>query len=55
MGKHFNIPPAWPLNDGEKMRVNHVFVGDEAFGLSKHIMRPFAGKCFINKAKNIQL
>lgn len=45
-----NIPTACPIVD-KGCNVNYVFVGDEAFGLSKHVMRPFAGSSLTIKQR----
>lgn len=36
-----NLPLACPLMPGKNINVPYVFVGDEAFALSYHVMRPF--------------
>lgn len=40
----FNIPEPKPISNLDKTRLPYVFVADDAFGLSKHIMRPYVGK-----------
>nr|CAI5840916.1 unnamed protein product [Callosobruchus analis] len=42
LGNSFNIPPDKSL-PGTTIIVPHVIVGDEAFPLSKHLLRPFPG------------
>nr|XP_032510778.1 uncharacterized protein LOC116765451 [Danaus plexippus plexippus]XP_032510779.1 uncharacterized protein LOC116765451 [Danaus plexippus plexippus]XP_032510781.1 uncharacterized protein LOC116765452 [Danaus plexippus plexippus]XP_032510782.1 uncharacterized protein LOC116765452 [Danaus plexippus plexippus] len=37
-----NLPPDSPLSDGQ-CNMPHVFLGDGAFALSKHVMIPFPG------------
>ncbi len=39
-----NIPQSRPLPDGTSKLIPFTIVGDEAFSLSNHIMRPYAGK-----------
>lgn len=39
-----NIPKAQPLPGTESPRMPYTFVGDEAFSLSQHVMRPYSGK-----------
>ncbi|GFU25908.1 protein ALP1-like [Trichonephila clavipes] len=46
----FNIPPACSIVEGGP-NIEYVFVADEAFGLSKHMMRPFAGNSLTTKQK----
>ena len=40
--KTLNIPS--PRQVGNRQPLNYTFVGDEAFGLSENMMRPYAGK-----------
>lgn len=40
--KSINIPPERPV--GNRQALNYSFVGDEAFGLSEHMLRPYAGR-----------
>jgi hypothetical protein len=37
------IPTSCPLNESDSEHFPFVLVGDEAFGLSEHLMRPYAG------------
>jgi hypothetical protein len=39
-----DIPDPEPLPETLEPKVPYVFVGDEAFGLSQRMMRPYAGK-----------
>jgi hypothetical protein len=39
-----NIPESVPLEGTTSPSIPYVFVADEAFGLSKHVMRPYGGK-----------
>lgn len=43
-----NIPESCPILNTD-INADYVFVGDEAFGLSQHVLRPFGGR---NLAKN---
>lgn len=45
--KSFNIPPDKSL-PGTNIIVPHVIVGDEAFPLNKHVLRPFPGSQITN-------
>lgn len=38
-----HIPPPKPISSTSNS-INYSFVGDEAFGLSEHMLRPFSGK-----------
>lgn len=38
-----NIPPPVPLHPSRNNRIPHVLVGDEAFQLTQHLLRPFGG------------
>lgn len=38
------IPPPAPLPNAEDIITPYAFVGDEAFGLSEHVLRPYGGK-----------
>lgn len=40
---NLNIPDDKPL-PGSRIVLPHVFIGDEAFGLSNNLMRPYGGK-----------
>lgn len=40
---NLNLPQDKPLPGSSTTTMPHVFIGDEAFGLSKHLMRPFGG------------
>ncbi|CAH1968721.1 unnamed protein product [Acanthoscelides obtectus] len=42
--KSLNIPGPKPVSEIRTTRLPHVIVGDEAFSLSEHIMRPYCGK-----------
>jgi hypothetical protein len=46
-----NIPEGRPLLQGAVTITPFVIVGDEGFGLSKFILRPYGGKFFINTKK----
>lgn len=46
-----NLPPSKPL-PGMNKNVPHVFLGDEAFSLSQHVLRPYSGK-FLSYKKRI--
>lgn len=39
-----NIPTSQPLPGTENLSLPYIFVGDEAFSISQHIMRPYSGK-----------
>lgn len=39
-----NIPASQPLPGTENLSLPYIFVGDEAFSISQHIMRPYRGK-----------
>jgi len=43
-----NIPEACPIQN-TNIIANYVFVGDEAFGLSKHMLRPYGGRNLTSK------
>ncbi|XP_046666396.1 uncharacterized protein LOC124358148 [Homalodisca vitripennis] len=40
-GEYFTPPENWPASDIKPL---HVIVGDEAFRLDKHVMKPFTQK-----------
>jgi hypothetical protein len=46
------IPTSCPLNESDSEHFPFVLVGDEAFGLSEHLMRPYAGHN-LNEKKRI--
>lgn len=46
-----NIPKAQPLPSTESPRMPYTFVGDEAFSLSQHLMRPYSGKVLSDEKK----
>jgi len=48
-----NIPESCPITN-TNTTVNYVFVGDEAFGLSEHVLRPYGGRNLCKK-KNAYL
>lgn len=39
-----NVPEKFPISISRQEPMPFVLVGDEAFGLSEHIMRPYAGR-----------
>lgn len=45
-----NIPKACPITN-TNIVANYVFVGDEAFGLSEHVLRPYGGRNLTNKKR----
>lgn len=47
-----NIPTGTARLPGSDKKVSYYFVGDEAFQMSTHIMRPYPGK-FLNEQKRI--
>lgn len=47
--KSLNIPPAKPLPNFKNTPVPYVVVADEAFGISEHILRPYARKNLENR------
>ena len=52
MDGSMGIPPPKPISsNGDPLPF--VFVGDEAFGLSKHMLRPYASRNLIEKKKKI--
>lgn len=57
MSNSLNIPNSEPLPNTTRPKMPYVFVGDDAFGLSQHIMRPFRRKLLtkIKKVFNYQL
>lgn len=52
MNNSLNIPKNEPLPNTTGPNMPYVFVGDEAFGFSQHVMRPYKGK-FLTKTKKI--
>lgn len=42
--KELNIPENSSFPEGEELKLPFVIVGDEAFGLSQNLMRPYGGK-----------
>lgn len=57
-----NIPPPTPLpklHDNQPTNIPateampYVIVGDEAFGLSRHVMRPYARAITLTKEKKV--
>ncbi|CAH1956414.1 unnamed protein product [Acanthoscelides obtectus] len=38
-----SIPPPVPLHSSQNNRMPHVILGDEAFQLTEHLLRPFGG------------
>lgn len=44
MENTMNLPDAKPIFSNNTTCLPHVTVGDEAFGIMKHIMRPYSGK-----------
>lgn len=53
----FNIPEPRPISNVDTTGLPFVFVGDDAFGLSKHVMRPYVGKqlCHTKRVFNYRL
>jgi hypothetical protein len=49
------IPTSCPLNESDSEHFPFVLVGDEAFGLSEHLMPPYAGHNLNEKKTDIQL
>lgn len=52
VNNELNLPVGAPLSESTKDPMPYVFVGDEAFGLSNHLMRPYGGK-HLNTNKRI--
>ena len=49
-GNEFNIPDHRYLTEDSRNILPHVFIGNEAFGLSTHIIRPYWGNnLFVQK------
>lgn len=46
-----NIPTSQPLPGTENLILPYIFVGDEAFSISQHIMRPYSGKIFVEEKR----
>ena len=46
-----HIPNPKPLSDVSLTPLPYVFVGDDAFGISEHIMRPYSGKSLTHTKK----
>lgn len=42
--KTLDIPDPKPISQTDTTPLPHVIVGDEAFGLSENVMRPYCGK-----------
>ncbi|CAH1978729.1 unnamed protein product [Acanthoscelides obtectus] len=51
MENKLHIPPPCPLEATGKDTFPYVFVGDEAFGLSENLMRPYAGHNLTEKKR----
>ncbi|XP_071534104.1 uncharacterized protein [Panulirus ornatus] len=51
MENTMNLPDAKPIFSNNTTCLPHVIVGDEAFGIMKHIMRPYSGKHLTYKKK----
>ncbi|KAJ8872581.1 hypothetical protein PR048_026187 [Dryococelus australis] len=47
-----NIPQSKPLHGTTRPQIPFAFVGEEAFGLHKHMVRPFSGR-FLSHTKRI--
>lgn len=47
-----NVPAAQPLSGTIRPAMPYVFLGDEAFSLSQHVLRPYSGK-FLTYKKRI--
>jgi hypothetical protein len=52
MNESIQLPSAAPLPGTQNRNLPYVFVGDDAFGLSRHILRPYTGK-ILSKTKRI--
>lgn len=50
--KELNIPENTSFPEGEESKLPFVIVGDEAFGLSQNVMRPF-GEKHLSTQKNV--
>ena len=48
-------PPKQPPNDTEETHVPHILLGDDAFPLGCHLMRPFARNALTNERCILQL
>nr|CAI5818962.1 unnamed protein product [Callosobruchus analis] len=46
-----HLPKEKPLPGTEMPNIPLMFIGDEAFSLSKHVMRPFSGKLLSEKKR----
>ena len=51
MERSLHIPNPKPLSDVSLTPLPYVFVGDDAFGISEHIMRPYSGKSLTHAKK----
>lgn len=52
MNKTLNLPDSKPLpNFGNNTPVPHVFVDDEAFAMSHHVIRPYSRQNLDNKKR----
>lgn len=49
--KELNIPENSSLPESNEAKLPFVIVGDEAFGLSQNVMRPYGGNCLSMKKK----
>ncbi|RVE49444.1 hypothetical protein evm_005875 [Chilo suppressalis] len=49
--KTLDIPDPKPISQTDITPLPHVIVGDEAFSLSEHIMRPYCGKSLTTKKR----
>lgn len=47
----FNIPAPKPITDLDKTSLPYIFVGDDAFGLTKNVMCPYVGKQLSHEKK----
>lgn len=54
IGKELNIPENSSFSEGEESILPFVIVGDEAFGLSQNVIRPYGGK-HLSIQKSVQL
>jgi hypothetical protein len=51
MERSLHIPKPKPLSDLSLTPLPYVFVGDDAFGISEHIMHPYSGKSLTHAKK----
>lgn len=49
--KTLDIPDPKPISQTDTTPLPHVIVGDEAFGLSENVMRPYCGKSLTTKKR----